>query len=61
MQTPAPVDADHLWTGLPIVLKEYGTELKKDKKEKGVRYNLELTESAEEWLQDVAEDDTLAL
>ncbi|WP_279379419.1 hypothetical protein [Sodalis glossinidius] len=43
------------------MLKEYGTELKKDKKEKGVRYNLELTESAEEWLQDVAEDDTLAL
>lgn len=34
----------------PKVMKEYGAEYKKAKTKKGVRYNMELADSAEEWL-----------
>ena len=55
-----PLTLTRFGSDFPKVMKEYGAEYKKAKTKAGIRYNMELAESADDWLPAVprAKDDS---
>ncbi|MDW9204905.1 primase-like DNA-binding domain-containing protein [Escherichia coli] len=45
-----PLNLTNFGKDFPKVMKEYGAEYKKAKTNVGMRYNMELADSANEWL-----------